>query len=93
MRKINLAIIFVLLVGVFAAQALDREDVLALLKAGAYDDVLGEAIKTTGSRPEFTARDIAFIDDEYRVDDELFYHCLLSKPMSNDESISFAGKI
>jgi hypothetical protein len=84
MRKINLAIVFILLLGAFAAQALDREDVLALLKAGAYDDVLVEAIKTTGSRPEFTARDIAFVDDEYRVDDELFYHCLLSKPMSTD---------
>jgi len=84
MRKINLAIVFVLLFGAFAAQALDREDVLALLDAGANDDTLVEALTTTSSRPVFTARDIAFVDDEYRIDDELLYHCLLAEPMSRD---------
>jgi hypothetical protein len=89
MRKTALTL--VLLLGlVLSAQALDSRDILALLNAGARDDVLIDAIVKTGSKPMFSAQEVTLVDDEYRVDAELMFLCLQGEPLSRDHVINLA---
>jgi len=89
MRKAAFAL--VLLLGlVLCAQALDSRDILALLNAGARDEVLIEAIMKTGSKPMFSAQEVTLVDDKYRVDAELMYLCLQGEPLSRDHVINLA---
>jgi len=89
MRKTAFAL-FMLLVLVISAQALDSRDILALLNAGARDDVLIDAIMKTGSKPMFNAQELVMVDDDYRVDAELMFLCLQGEPLSRDHVINLA---
>lgn len=82
--------ICILVVFALTAQALDARDVLALLNAGATDDVLIDAITKTSSRPMFNAREIVLVDDEYRINAELMFLCLQGEPLSRDHVINLA---
>jgi hypothetical protein len=62
MRKTAFTLFF-LLVLLLTARALDSRDVLALLNAGARDDVLIDAIIKTGSKPMFNAQEVVLVDD------------------------------
>jgi hypothetical protein len=89
MRKAVFALVFLLGL-LLSAQALDSRDVLALLNAGARDEVLIDAILKTGSKPMFTAQELVTVDDDYRVDAELMYLCLQGEPLSRDHVINLA---
>ena len=89
MRKAALALVF-LLGFVLSAQALDSRDILALLNAGARDEVLIEAIMKTGSKPMFSTQEVTLVYDEYRVDAELMYLCLQGEPLSRDHVTNLA---
>ncbi len=82
--------IFILLAFVLTAQALDARDILALLNAGARDDVLIDAIIKTSSKPMFSAREVVLVDDDYRINDELMFLCLQGEPLSRDHVINLA---
>ncbi|HUT98083.1 MAG TPA: hypothetical protein VM054_03325 [bacterium] len=89
MRKTAFALVFLLGL-VLSAQALDSRDILALLNAGARDEVLIDAILKTGSKPMFSAQEVVLVDDDYRVDAELMYLCLQGEPLSRDHVINLA---
>ncbi|MCK4594103.1 hypothetical protein KAU45_06335 [bacterium] len=89
MRRTAFTIV-ILLVFVLTAQALDARDILALLNAGARDDVLIDAIIKTSSKPMFSAREVVLVDDEYLINDELMYLCLRGEPLTRDHVINLA---
>jgi hypothetical protein len=90
MRSTALIVTLAVLAGFSSAAAMNSQDVLALLEAGCKDGAIIEAIQSTGSTPLFSARDIMFADDEYGIDEELMYLCLLAEPMSKDQVYALA---
>ncbi|MBD3400103.1 MAG: hypothetical protein GF399_07210 [Candidatus Coatesbacteria bacterium] len=89
MRNLSLLIVGLLVLAT-AAAALDTDDILALLDVGVDEDDLVEVIKVTESTPRFDAQNILFVDDEYGIDEELLYHCLLAEPLSKDQVYALA---
>lgn len=90
MRSTALIVTLAVLAGFSPTLALNSQDVLALLEAGCKEGALIEAVQATGSTPFFSARDIMFADDEYGIDEELMYLCLLAEPLSKDQVYALA---